>query len=121
MTLYRFTFPIPNYEDNDTLEKHIYFEAEKCPTQAEVISALQKAHAEEVDVLKKFAERDGVDDYMLYYQGGEPEYLRCLEAIDQAEDCLPLLYGSLIHSNVFCETKHGRKALSVEVIKPIKV
>lgn len=121
MNIYRFTFPIENYEGNGIFEQHIYFESKSCPTHEQVVEELKRANQEEVETLKKFAEQDGRDDYRSYYMGCKSSFESYLGIIEGMDEKLPYLCGRLVQTNTFCDTRYGRQPVSVSKLFPLRV
>ena len=113
MPIYKFTFPISNYYDNDVFYQDLYIDCEVCPNTPEVVKVLKKL----VDGEHKFAKENPEQGPHTY------EFTACLKAVDQMEDggFLPYLHNNLIQTNKFCKTKFGRKPLTVTKLRLYRV
>lgn len=109
--LYCFTFPIPDYYEEDVFEKKVYFEKDSCPTHNEVVTALEMLDSEERENVK------------LYEQICAHEYAACLKAITEIHGGkqLPYIAGSCVYTNVHCDTDFGADSITVELVHPIKL
>lgn len=113
MPVYCYTFPIPNYYEDDVFDQHIYFEGNHCPDKETVIAILKANHDEQVAASKG-----------QWWEGLSTTSERCLACIETAERWPKVGNGgegSLVATNTFCETKFGRKPLSVKLIQPFKI
>ena len=105
MTLYRYTFPIPNYTNDGVFEQHVYVEAECCPTEEKMRDML-------------ITHRDKWDNYPDEWKCGcNNPWFECLNCIGKMEH-FPRVGRHLVATNSFCKTKWGRQPISVKVIEP---
>lgn len=104
MAIFRYTFPIPNYYNDGVFMKHVYFEAEDCPSHPQVVAALKKKHSEEVELSREHPEWG---PWVFEYQG-------CLTAIEQIKDdgILPRCGKTQKQVNTFCNTDFGSHPLT---------
>ena len=104
MTLYRFSFPIPDYYGEAIFPQFLYVEAENYPTKEQVQEILLRKHNEDIQ-------------YPEYLQTWN-ECLKCLETLEK----WPNLRPGLLETNSFCETeKFGQYPFVVEVIVPERI
>ena len=110
--IYRFTIPIDNYYEAGVFDKHIYFEAETCPTYEEVKRALRFKHEEELKLSKEHPE----------YGPFIFEFKQCLETLELTDsNNFPYATRRVVMTNCFVtHPRWGRQSIVVSVIEPIK-
>jgi hypothetical protein len=112
--LFRFRFPIPNYENNGIFFQDLYLTSEHCPTVDDVVTILRRENQKEIVMSHEHPEWG---PYLFCYGA-------CLHAIEEIRegDSFPKLSGpNLVESNAFCETEFGTHPLTLTLLVPIPV
>jgi hypothetical protein len=107
--LVKISIPIPNYENNGIFYKELYFQCDKSPSLADVISYCEKMDLEERHMSYAFPNNG---PYCF-------EFSDCLDILRSMHDFdLPRVTSNyLISTNTFVKTNFGKKPLTVEILE----